>query len=167
MAAVLLNVSTGIIEDQFHNYVRPVNFPQLSSFCISLTGVTQSMVDDQEIFSEVFSKFQNWLRKIQFEKNLHFATPTERQSNIDNGPNVAFCSWSNWDLQYFLQMECQRSHIDILPYFKTWIDIRRMYDQLYPRVECSLDDALKRANIKAEGNDHSPGKNDAMNLSKL
>lgn len=36
--AVLLNVKTGLIEDQFHHYVMPVENPILSEFCVKLTG---------------------------------------------------------------------------------------------------------------------------------
>lgn len=36
--AVLLNLRTGKIEDEFHQYVMPVENPKLSEFCINLTG---------------------------------------------------------------------------------------------------------------------------------
>lgn len=36
--AVLLNLRTGKIEDEFHQYVMPVENPTLSEFCTKLTG---------------------------------------------------------------------------------------------------------------------------------
>ncbi|KAE8740099.1 hypothetical protein FOCC_FOCC014424 [Frankliniella occidentalis] len=43
--AVLLNVKTGIIEEQFHHYVMPVENPTLSEFCVKLTGIKQEVVN--------------------------------------------------------------------------------------------------------------------------
>lgn len=36
--AVLLNLATGVIEEQFHQFVMPTERPQLSDFCTNLTG---------------------------------------------------------------------------------------------------------------------------------
>lgn len=127
IGAVLLNVDTGNVEDQFHHYVRPTKIPKLSSFCIGLTGITQTMVDNGEPFPSVFPKFQNWIEKVQSEKNLRFTTPMERRATPD-GPNVSFCSWSNFDLEFYFKLECQRTNINISPHFKAWIDARKLYD---------------------------------------
>lgn len=91
--AVLLNMQTGKIEDQFHHYVRPVRYPYLSPYCINLTGITQSMIDGEELFPDVFTKFQQWVQEVQDEKDLRFATRTEKRA-VANGPNATFCSWS-------------------------------------------------------------------------
>lgn len=135
IGAVLLNVNTGDVEDQFHHYVRPTKFPKLSRFCIDLTGITQTMVDNGEPFPSVFPKFQNWIEKVQSEKNLRFTTPTERRATPD-GPNVSFCSWSNFDLEFFFKLECQRANINIPPHFKAWIDARKLYDVSWFRNVC-------------------------------
>lgn len=42
---LLLNVSTGEIEAEFHYYIRPDVHPTLSQFCTELTGITQDTVD--------------------------------------------------------------------------------------------------------------------------
>lgn len=39
--AVLLNVSNGEVESEFHSYVQPQEHPVLSAFCTELTGITQ------------------------------------------------------------------------------------------------------------------------------
>lgn len=36
--AVLVNLETGKIEEEFRQYVMPLEFPQLSQFCTTLTG---------------------------------------------------------------------------------------------------------------------------------
>lgn len=121
-----MNVETKTVEDSFHHYVRPTKYPQLDSYCISLTGITQSMVNDEETFPSVFLKFKNWLEKNQREKGLRLATPYKK--TVHNGINAAFCSWSNWDLQFFFRKELNRAKIYIEPHFRTWIDVRCLYD---------------------------------------
>ena len=49
------------IVDQFHRYVRPTINPNLTTFCIELTGIVQDMVDNSDKFSKVFNDFQKWL----------------------------------------------------------------------------------------------------------
>ena len=39
--AILLNLQTGNIESEFHQYVLPEENPLLSDFCKQLTGITQ------------------------------------------------------------------------------------------------------------------------------
>lgn len=125
--AVLLNTDTGEIENQFHHYVRPTLFPKLSSFCINLTGIKQFMVNDQDPFPGVLKKFHNWIKKMQNEKGLRFATSTEKHVTVD-GPNVTFCSWSDFDLDFFFKQDCRRADIDVLPYFKAWVDGRQIFN---------------------------------------
>lgn len=120
-------MDTGHIEDQFHYYIRPTLFPELSTYCTNLTGITQIMVDHQESFPGIYFKFQSWIQKVQNEKGLRFATIHEPNATI-HGPNATFCSWSNWDLEFFFKLECQRASINILPHFKVWIDARTMYE---------------------------------------
>ena len=129
IGAVLLNVSTGEVDDKFHQYVRPTRFPQLSEYCIELTGITQSMVDHAEPFPTVYLKFQNWIQNAQNEKGLRFATPTEKRASVNqnSGSNATFCTWSAWDLKFYFKLECQRAAINILPHFKAWIDARCIY----------------------------------------
>lgn len=99
--------------------------PELSTLCQNSTRITQNMVEDQESFPGVFSKFQKWLNTIQKKKDLRFAT--ERCDTV-NRPNVTFCSWSGWELELFFEIECQRAGINVLPHFRTWIDARKACD---------------------------------------
>jgi len=57
-----INTSTWEIESQFHQYVRPVANPVLTSFCTQLTGIVQDMVDDQPTLEETLKLFDDWLR---------------------------------------------------------------------------------------------------------
>lgn len=94
---------------------------------MKLTGITQSTVDRQEAFEAVYRKFEAWINKIQNDKNIKFALPTERQANI-NGIEATFCTWSSFDLDFFFKKECERMCIDTPPYFKAWIDARPYFN---------------------------------------
>jgi len=47
--------------DAFSAFVRPLKNPQLSGFIIELTGITQSDVDSGASFSDVFTRFSDFV----------------------------------------------------------------------------------------------------------
>lgn len=51
------------VKDVFHEYIRPRVNPELTDFCIELTGIVQGSVDGQPLFPEVFEKFDSWLKE--------------------------------------------------------------------------------------------------------
>lgn len=122
-----MNLESGEIEDRFNCYIRPTRSPQLSSFCIRLTGIQQSVVDRAETFPAIYTKLAKWIERIQNEKKLRFATPSFRCAD-SNGINSTFCSWSDTDLKSYFKMECRRLNISALPCLKTWIDVRPSFN---------------------------------------
>ena len=46
---------------EFNSFVRPVDRPHLSEFCIELTGISQADVDAAPPFPEVFTASQPWV----------------------------------------------------------------------------------------------------------
>lgn len=125
-AAVLLNISNGALVDCFHHFVRPTRYPILSPYCINLTGITQAHIDLHEPFLNIYNKFLNWLRKLQLEMGLRFTSNDE--INASDGPNATFCSWSNWDLEFFFPIECARYHITCPIKLKAWIDVSVLFE---------------------------------------
>lgn len=118
----MLNTVTGQIESEFHKFIRPTRFPTLSDYCKNLTGITQSLINQQDTFPTVFREFSNWLNTITVTKGLKFITRFDRV-----GKNAAFCSWSSWDFKEFLARDC-RNHSLVLPeHLKVWIDIRKVF----------------------------------------
>lgn len=147
IGAVLINVCSGTIEDQFQSYVRPTRCPKLSDFCVNLTGITQLVVDCHQTFSSVYRNFIAWIDQMKSEKGLRFASPTELRA-ADNGPNATFCLWSNWDLEHFFRIECQRAAIDIPSHFKTWVDVRMMFDvSICRRLNCENENRSKYISV--------------------
>lgn len=127
IGACLVNLESGIIEDRFQCYVRPTRSPKLSQFCVNLTGIRQDVIDRQEAFPDVYSKLANWIERIQIEKNVRFASPSERSADL-NGINATFCSWSDTDLKSYFKSECRQLNISALACFKAWIDVRQSFD---------------------------------------
>lgn len=125
-SALVLNTDSGLIESVFHHYVRPVHFSELSEYCIRTTGITQSFIDQQKPFTDVYNKFLSWMRQNIVKRNLIFATPHNLHS--PNGLNATFCSWSDWDLGHYLYRDCIRNEQSLYECMKAWIDIRRVFD---------------------------------------
>lgn len=57
--------------------VQPTSSPQLSQFCMELTSISQSMVDDAPGFTEVVGQLDNWLGELT--------------------DSFIWCSWGNYD----------------------------------------------------------------------
>lgn len=62
--------------------VRPSHSPILSEFCTSLTSITQAMVDDAPVFSDVIRLLDEWLGR-----------PAD---------SFIWCSWGNYDRLHIL-----------------------------------------------------------------
>lgn len=63
-------METGQIESEFHEYVRPIHKPILSSYCKNLTGIKQETIDKASNLSIILDKFDNWLQDQIIEFNL-------------------------------------------------------------------------------------------------
>lgn len=127
IGAVILDVDTGSIVERFQRYIRPKMFPELSDYCTNMTGITQEMIEQAEIFEPVYVAFLTWINQNILKYGLLFASPTSKRAAI-TGPNTTFCSWSNWDLNFYFQTELERAKISSLPCFKVWIDVRRKFN---------------------------------------
>lgn len=126
IGAVLLNLKSGAIESEFHKYVRPTRKPILSDYCINLTGISQEFIDRQLSFTIVFATFVNWLQKLSVEKQLHYATPNKRNARFDC--NTAFCTWTHWDLNHYIRLDCQRNNVQWPANMRAWIDARKIFE---------------------------------------
>ena len=45
----------------FNSYIRPLNQPQLSPYCIELTRIQQDQIDHAHQFNTVYTQFSSWL----------------------------------------------------------------------------------------------------------
>lgn len=166
---------------------------ELSEYCLNLTGISQVLIDRQSKFPLVYQAFIDWLNQIGREKQLRYATPSNRIANAHC--NTTFCSWTNWDLGRYFQMDCERNNLQWPPILRAWIDARKMFEvsskcieknamcqktkqffltlfqfsilfQKTYLVKTTFAEALKLINIEQVGHAHS-GIDDAKTLAKM
>ncbi|XP_067260120.1 ERI1 exoribonuclease 2 isoform X2 [Chanodichthys erythropterus] len=160
--AVLLNVSNGAVESEFHTFVQPQEHPVLSDFCTELTGITQ--VDSAPPLHICLSRFKHWLLRLQQERGVVFET--DSAGPAPSGHPCAFITWSDWDLGVCLLYECKRKQLTVPEALKSWIDLRATYRLFYNRKPKGLRGALLDLGIQFTGREHS-GLVDARNTALL
>ena len=64
--AVVVDIKSLEIIDEFSALVKPQRNPEISNFCSQLTGITQSELDNSDDFKTVFSDFLHWYPKCVF-----------------------------------------------------------------------------------------------------
>ncbi|NXV95206.1 ERI1 exoribonuclease, partial [Calonectris borealis] len=112
---VLLNTHTLEIEDTFQQYVKPEINPKLSNFCISLTGITQDIVDKADTFPQVLQNVIEWMRQRELGTKYSYSMLTD----------------GSWDMSKFLNIQCRISRIKYPSFAKKWINIRKSYGNFY------------------------------------
>ncbi|XP_042367273.1 3'-5' exoribonuclease 1 [Plectropomus leopardus] len=149
---VLINTHTLEIVDSFQEYVKPELNPQLSDFCVKLTGITQKMVDEADTFPAVLQRAVTWLQERELGTKYKYAILTD----------------GAWDMSKFLNIQCRISRIRYPHFAKKWINIRKSYGNFYkvPRTQTKLSTMLEKMGLKYEGRPHS-GLDDSRNIARI
>lgn len=149
---VLINTRTLEIVDSFQEYVKPELNPQLSDFCVKLTGITQKMVEEADTFPPVLEKAVAWLQERELGTKYKYAILTD----------------GAWDMSKFLNIQCRISKIRYPQFAKKWINIRKSYGNFYkvPRTQIKLSSMLDNLGLKYEGRPHS-GLDDSRNIARI
>lgn len=148
--AVLVNVRSQQIIDTFHSFCRPVVNPNLSFFCMQLTGIEQEQVSKAKTFPEVLRDFESWMAKHMLGKMFNYAIVTD-------GP---------WDMAKFLSQQCKLSRIKFPNFGKKWINISKTYSNFYRTKRLPLAAMLKNSGLEFEGKPHS-GLDDTYNIARI
>ena len=131
--------------DDFHSFIRPIDHPRLSSYCIELTGIPQEKVSKARKFGPVFTDFLDWIEQL-------------------DQPHI-ICTWGARDLE-IIRDECLVHELTehILPPF---INLKAQYANMHrlPR-EAGLIKALEYSEIEFEGSHHR-ARDDAFNTTRL
>ncbi|XP_029018656.1 3'-5' exoribonuclease 1 [Betta splendens] len=149
---VLISTHTLEIVDTFREYVKPELNPQLSDFCVNLTGIKQKMVDEADPFPEVLQKVVAWLQERELGTKYKYAFLTD----------------GAWDMSKFLKIQCRISRIRYPHFAKKWINIRKSYGNFYkvPRAQTKLSTMLEKLGLQYEGRPHS-GLDDSRNIARI
>lgn len=142
------------VKNKFHRFVKPRTNPQLTDFCINLTGILQETVNNADRFETVFNDFVNWMvhdAKLLNEKTLK---PLEPLTIITCG---------NWDLSIALPDECYRNRVAMPSFLRSWVDLKKAYCQVsgsWPKGGLSY--MMQELHITPVGRPHS-GIDDCFN----
>ena len=152
---MLLNLRTCELGGEFRVYVRPTEHPRLSPFCTRLTGITQEQVDAGVPLAAALDAHAAWLR----EQGLLPIAPGD-------APRFAVATWSDWDCKVMLHGEARWRGIQLPDYFRCWVDLKKVFQQFWPRAQGGLAEACAAARVPWEGAAHC-GLDDARNTARL
>ena len=153
---VLVDGSTGVVEDTWQRYCRPVINPQLSEFCTILTGIEQHTVDTADTFPAVLNTFNDWLESHNLGTQHTFALVTD-------GP---------FDVGRFLRLACLQHNLPIPVWAHKWINLRKGFANFYrgnPQSQTKLpglQTMLTRLDLEFVGQPHC-GLDDAKNIGRV
>jgi len=149
IGAVAVDAATGDVFSEFGTFIRPVRNPVLTSFCTTLTTITQSEVDAAPAFADALAAFSEWLRQI-----------------VPPGPPPTFSSWGDYDRKQ-LTSDCEfhqlpfpfskNSHRNLKLEFSTAIGSTRRF---------GLGQALGQLGLTFTGTRHR-GIDDAKNIARV
>ena len=139
-------VVDGKIINRFMTHVKPVIHRELTPFCKSLTGITQSEVLKAPLFRDAMAKLDSWLE------------------SLDISP-VEWGSWGDYDRNQFIR-ELNRnkieSHISTLHH----TNFKKMFGKAHGVKPMGLGAALRLEGLKFEGKQHD-ALADAENIARL
>lgn len=115
-----------VLKDTFHTYVRPTLRPTLSTFCTTLTGVTQMDVSGKPDFVQALALLEKWLRGHgclqpldQVEGSSELASPLNDPQHRINcsklSRDTVWCTHGPYDLRDFLEKQSWISGLHLGP----------------------------------------------------
>lgn len=144
IGAVMYDTTTRTITSEFHSVIKPVRHPNLTQFCVQLTGITQAQVDQAETFPTVFAKFSDWANQCSDFTLTHWGS-------YDRKALIADCNFHS--VPYTLPI--------------TSIDFKKLlYRKLNLGERHGLAETIKNLGLKFEGTPHS-AVSDARNTARL
>lgn len=141
-----------VVKSQFQQFCKPKLNPNLTKFCIELTGIQQSQTDAGLTFPEVYEAHHKWLKE-----------------QIDNSSCIIL-SCGHWDLKVMMPAEVKRwsaRNLRIDPIYKKYINIKDIYQTFYKLPnKLGLAGLYNRFGLQMEGRHHS-GLDDCKNIATL
>ena len=143
IGAVMVDAKTLKVVDEYERFIKPILNPTLTTFCKTLTTITQEDVDSAMDYKEALEDFKNWFSRYD---------------------NFLFCSWGDYDKSQFLQ-DC-KLHGVTYPFSEEHLNIKKEFAKVQGIKPCGLDTALAHVNLELVGTHHR-GIDDARNMGRL
>lgn len=143
IGAVLVDGTTMEPKREFQTFVRPIRNQQLTPFCMQLTSIAQSDVDNAPGFADAITALTAFIG--------------------DNAP--LFSSWGNYDNGQF-KRDAQFHDVP-LPFGGRHFNIKAAFsERLHTRKRFGMSAALKRLGLPLHGTHHR-GIDDARNIARI
>lgn len=143
IGAVLVDSTTLTTVDELQTFVRPVQHPVLTKFCIELTSITQAEVDAAPLFPEAIVRLTAWLA----------------------GRDALFCSWGAYDKAQFAR-DAQFHRVE-LPFGDRHLNLKAQFSiSRNTKKQFGMSAALRQVGLELAGTHHR-GIDDARNIARL
>jgi len=146
--SVVLDSETLEIVEEFQLFVNPSQ--PLNEFCIAKTAITQQMVSEGVSFREAMSMYSSWLTSREYLQHSTFTLLT--------------CG--DWDLKTQIPQQCQRENVEVPEFFKSFVNIKIVYNAFYKRKIRGMAGMLKELGMELEGHHHR-GIDDCRNIAAI
>lgn len=144
IGAVVQSSRTFGIESEFQTFVRPVRHPELTGFCVGLTGITQADVAPAPSFRQALEAMTRWAGTFG---------------------NALFCSWGDYDRTQITQ-DCEFHRI-AYPFPSGHLNLKAAFSQFLGRKKkLGITGALQYLGMNFEGQHHR-GLDDARNIARI
>mmetsp|Transcript_36773 Transcript_36773/g.77585 ORF Transcript_36773/g.77585 Transcript_36773/m.77585 type:complete len:240 (+) Transcript_36773:251-970(+) len=167
---LLLNVRTGVIEREFHYYIKPDVHPTLTEFCTELTGITQDTVNGGISLREALDLHQRWIDdNIANRDNLNAEGDETKETTTTTAhrPTFTYITCGDWDLKTCLPNQLAYHNEPTPSIFRRWLNIKREYQNFYEtKKPKGMVGMLRGLNMELEGRHHS-GIDDCRNIGRI
>jgi len=148
--AQLIDCKTLQVVDEFREFVRPTEKPQLTAFCTELTGIKQKDLVTADTLDVVLKRFQQWL-----------------SGHVGHDPGAALpVTCGDWDLERMLPGEARRKHLQYPAALKGWCNIKQPFEELMGHSGKGMAHMLQALCLKLIGHHHS-GIDDTRNIGRI
>eukprot|EP00581_Thalassiosira_minuscula_P009952 CAMPEP_0183708932 /NCGR_PEP_ID=MMETSP0737-20130205/5088_1 /TAXON_ID=385413 /ORGANISM="Thalassiosira miniscula, Strain CCMP1093" /LENGTH=256 /DNA_ID=CAMNT_0025936895 /DNA_START=213 /DNA_END=984 /DNA_ORIENTATION=- len=152
---LLLNVRTGVIEREFHYYIKPDVHPTLTEFCTELTGITQDTVNGGISLREALDLHQRWIDdNIANRDNLNAEGDETKETTTTTAhrPTFTYITCGDWDLKTCLPNQLAYHNEPTPSIFRRWLNIKREYQNFYEtKKPKGMVGMLRGLNMELEG----------------
>uniref|UniRef100_A0A8C4QSW7 ERI1 exoribonuclease family member 3 n=1 Tax=Eptatretus burgeri TaxID=7764 RepID=A0A8C4QSW7_EPTBU len=116
-----------------------------------LTGIIQSMVDNQPTFEQVLQQAEKWMKT---------------EGLLGSQQRFLFVTCGDWDLKVMLPGQCKHLGLPLPEYFRNWVNIKKAYAQTVGDFPRDLASMLKGLQLQHVGRHHS-GLDDCKNIAAI
>jgi len=143
IGAVMVDAKSLKIVDEYEIFIKPILNPTLTTFCKTLTTITQKDVDEAVGYKEALENFKNWYSRYD---------------------DFLFCSWGDYDRNQF-KLDSALHNV-AYPFGEEHLNIKKAFAKVQGVKPCGLDEALNHVGLELVGTHHR-GIDDARNMGCL